>query len=46
MAGRRRSSWEWLASGSKQSVREVKPIEYAVHRIGDGACLEEVVDDP
>jgi hypothetical protein len=28
MAGTRRS-WEWRVTGSKQSVREEKPLEYA-----------------
>ena len=30
MAGTRRSSWEWLVTGSKGSAREEKPLEYAV----------------
>jgi hypothetical protein len=46
VAGNRRSSWEWLVTGSNRSAREEKPLEYAVHCIGGGACLEEVVDDP
>ena len=30
MAGTRRSSWEWLVTGSKRSAREEKALEYAV----------------
>jgi hypothetical protein len=46
MAGARRSSWEWLVTGSKRSAREEKPLEYAVHCVREGAGLEEVVEDP
>ena len=46
MTGTKRSSLERLATGSDRSAREGKPVEYVVHCVGDGSCLEEVVDYP
>jgi nucleotide-binding universal stress UspA family protein len=41
-AGERRSFWEMLF-GPYPSEREVKVLEYIVHRLGDGANLEDIV---
>jgi hypothetical protein len=46
MGGNRRSSWEWLVTGSNRSAREEKPLGHAVYCVCEGACLEKVVDDP
>jgi hypothetical protein len=51
MAGARRPSWEWLVPGSNRAARQEKPLEYVIHCVCEGACLEEVVleevvDDP
>jgi hypothetical protein len=40
-----RSFWARLFGSSRGSVRQRKVLEYIVHRIGEGARLEEIVQE-
>lgn len=39
----RRSFWERITGRSQPSVREEKVFQYILHRIGEGAHLQDVV---
>jgi hypothetical protein len=43
MAEERQSFWDRIFSIHTRSDREEKVLEYVIHRLGDGAGLEEVV---
>ena len=45
MAEEKKSFWARLFSGSRESAREQKVLEYIVHRMNEGVPLNEVVDD-
>jgi hypothetical protein len=40
-----RSFWDRLFSIEYHSAREEKVIEYIIHRLGDGASLQEIVQE-
>ncbi len=46
VANAQRTWQEWLLAGSLESVQREKVIEYVVHRIKEGARLEDVVGEP
>ena len=43
MAGKEQSFWDRIFSIHHHSDREEKVLEYIIHRLGDGANLDEVV---
>ncbi len=43
MPQEKRTFWEMLFSGSPQESREKKVLQYVVHRIKEGARLEDAV---
>ena len=43
MAEKRQSFWDRIFSIHTRSDREEKVLEYVIHRLGDGADLEDVV---
>lgn len=42
---RKRSFWERLFGRSQPSPREEKVLQYIVHRVGEGAHLQDVVQE-
>jgi hypothetical protein len=40
-----RSFWDRLFGRSHHSAREERVIEYIIHRLGEGASLQEVVEE-
>ena len=38
-----RTFWDRLFSAQQQSAREERVIEYIIHRLGEGASLQEIV---
>jgi hypothetical protein len=42
---RKRSFWERLLGRSQPSVREEKVLQYILHRVGEGAHLQDVVQE-
>ncbi len=45
MAERKRSFWDRLFGTNNQSGRQQKLLEYIVHRVKDGANLQEVLQE-
>jgi hypothetical protein len=44
--GERRSFWNRLFGGSRNSsAREERVLQYIIHRVGDGAKLQDVVQE-
>ena len=43
MAGEKRSFWDRIFSIHHHSDREEKVLEYVIHRLGDGASLEDAI---
>ena len=43
--GERRSFWDRLFSSSQKSAREERVLEYIIHRVGEGANLQEVLQE-
>ncbi len=43
--GERRSFWKRLFGGSRNSAREEKVLRYIIHRVEEGAKLQEVVQE-
>jgi hypothetical protein len=41
----RRSFWKRLFSGSRNSAREERVLQYIIHRVEEGAKLREVVQE-
>lgn len=46
MANTQQTWQEWLLAGSSESAQQEKVLEYVVHRIKEGASLDEVVGEP
>jgi hypothetical protein len=44
-AERKRSFWDRLLGRSQHSPREEKVMEYIIHRLGEGATLQEVIQE-
>jgi hypothetical protein len=42
---RKRSFWDRLLGRSHHSPREEKVVEYIIHRLGEGASLQEIVGE-
>ncbi len=42
---RKRSFWDRLLGRSEHSPREEKVMEYIIHRLGEGASLQEVIQE-
>ncbi len=42
---RKRSFWDRLLGRSEHSPREERIIEYITHRLGEGASLQEVIQE-
>ena len=42
---RKRSFWDRLLGRSEHSPREERIIEYIIHRLGEGAGLQEVIQE-
>ena len=42
---RKRSFWERLFGRNQPSAREERVIEYIIHRLGEGAGLQEILDE-
>lgn len=42
---KKRSFWDRLFNIDYHSAREEKVVEYILHRLGEGASLQEVVDE-
>jgi hypothetical protein len=42
---RKRSFWDRLLGRSHHSPREEKVMEYIIHRLGEGATLQEVIQE-
>jgi hypothetical protein len=42
---RERSFWDRLLGRAYYSPREEKVMEYIIHRLGEGASLQEVIDE-
>ncbi len=42
---RKRSFWDRLLGRSDHSPREERIIEYIIHRLGEGASLQEVIQE-
>ena len=42
---RKRSFWDRLLGRSEHSPREARIIEYIIHRLGEGAGLQEVIQE-
>ena len=40
-----RTFWDRLFSDQHQSAREERVIEYIIHRLGEGAGLQEILDE-
>ena len=45
MAEEKRSFWDRLFGGTRRSPREEKVLEYVIHRIEEGANLQEVLQE-
>ncbi|MGH3090142.1 MAG: hypothetical protein ACRDSJ_22910 [Rubrobacteraceae bacterium] len=45
MAEEKKSFWARIFGGHQSSEREEKVLEYIVHRTGEGASLQEVVEE-
>lgn len=45
MAGERESFWDRIFSIHTYSDREEKVLEYIIHRLGEGASLEDIVKE-
>ena len=43
MAGKEQSFWDRVFSNHRHSDREEKVLEYIIHRLVDGADLEDLV---
>ena len=43
--GERRSFWNRLFGGSRNSAREERVLQYIIHRIGEGAKLQDAVQE-
>ena len=42
---RKRSFWDRLLGRGHHSPREEKVMEYIIHRLGEGASLQEIIDE-
>jgi len=42
---RKRSFWDRLLGRGHHSPREEKVMEYIIHRLGEGASLQEAIDE-
>lgn len=45
MSEKWKSFWSRLFGGRRRSLREERVLEYVVHRLGNGARLQDVVQD-